>query len=184
MVKQGSWARYNPEDMSSLITQRALLVLMTQGNVLMTITAPSPAECSECPGWLKIFTTMLPSLFFCFVFVCLFFSVQDLLIGGHSSSSSTSSLSTPTSVAHSPPQQQVNGLMGALQGAHGAMSGIVGALNGVIQSSSPHPHPSSITSTSLPISGALNNRSVREDVIQNLCDFIIQSRFDSVTMYM
>ncbi|XP_017308587.1 protein AF-10 isoform X2 [Ictalurus punctatus] len=86
---------------------------------------------------------------------------QDLLIGGHSSSSSTSSLSTPTSVAHSPPQQQVNGLMGALQGAHGAMSGIVGALNGVIQSSSPHPHPSSITSTSLPISGALNNSAVK-----------------------
>ncbi|XP_053468104.1 protein AF-10 isoform X5 [Ictalurus furcatus] len=86
---------------------------------------------------------------------------QDLLIGGHSSSSSTSSLSTPTSVAHSPPQQQVNGLMGALQGAHGAMSGIVGALNGVIQSSSPHPHPSSVTSTSLPITGALNNSAVK-----------------------
>ncbi|KAB5533123.1 hypothetical protein PHYPO_G00128180 [Pangasianodon hypophthalmus] len=85
---------------------------------------------------------------------------QDLLIGGHSSSSSTSSLSTPTSVAHSPPQQQVNGLMGALQGAHGAMSGIVGALNGVIQSSSPLPHPSSITSTSLPITSALNNSIV------------------------
>ncbi|XP_060755994.1 protein AF-10 isoform X3 [Neoarius graeffei] len=86
---------------------------------------------------------------------------QDLLIGGHSSSSSTSSLSTPTSVAHSPPQQQVNGLMGALQGAHGAMSGIVGALNGVIQSSSPLPHPSSITTSSLPITGALNNSAVK-----------------------
>ncbi|XP_053343562.1 protein AF-10 isoform X3 [Clarias gariepinus] len=85
---------------------------------------------------------------------------QDLLIGGHSSSSSTSSLSTPTSAAHSPPQQQVNGLMGALQGTHGAMSGIVGALNGVIQSSSPLPQSSSITSTSLPITGALNNSIV------------------------
>ncbi|XP_051970736.1 protein AF-10-like isoform X1 [Xyrauchen texanus] len=85
---------------------------------------------------------------------------QDPLSGGHSSGSSTSSLSTPPSVAHSPPQQQVNGvgmagvaiqsgtansslpgiagvtgLMGALQGNHLAMSGIVGALNGVIQTS-------------------------------------------------
>ncbi|XP_060718234.1 protein AF-10 isoform X2 [Tachysurus vachellii] len=82
---------------------------------------------------------------------------QDLLIGGHSSSSSTSSLSTPTSAAHSPPQQQVNGLMGALQSPHGAMSGIVGALNGVIQSSSPLSHPSSIT----PITGALSNSAVK-----------------------
>ncbi|KAK3515877.1 hypothetical protein QTP70_034740 [Hemibagrus guttatus] len=86
---------------------------------------------------------------------------QDLLIGGHSSSSSTSSLSTPTSAAHSPPQQQVNGLMGALQSPHGAVSGIVGALNGVIQSSSPLPHPSSITSTTLPITGALSNSAVK-----------------------
>ncbi|KAI5617102.1 protein AF-10 isoform X7 [Silurus asotus] len=86
---------------------------------------------------------------------------QDLLIGGHSSSSSTSSLSTPTSVAQSPPQQQVNGLMGAQQSTHGAMSGIMGALNGVIQSSSPLPHPSSITSTSLPITGGHNNSAVK-----------------------
>ncbi|XP_027029477.2 protein AF-10 isoform X3 [Tachysurus fulvidraco] len=85
---------------------------------------------------------------------------QDLLIGGHSSSSSTSSLSTPTSAAHSPPQQQVNGLMGALQSPHGAMSGIVGSLNGVIQSSSPLSHPSSITSTTLPITGAISNSIV------------------------
>ncbi|XP_067234801.1 protein AF-10 isoform X2 [Chanodichthys erythropterus] len=85
---------------------------------------------------------------------------QDPLSGGHSSGSSTSSLSTPPSAAHSPPQQQVNGvgmagvaiqpgnansslpaiagvtgLMGALQGNHLAISGIVGALNGVIQTS-------------------------------------------------
>ncbi|KTF94465.1 hypothetical protein cypCar_00030633 [Cyprinus carpio] len=85
---------------------------------------------------------------------------QDPLSGGHSSGSSTSSLSTPPSAAHSPPQQQINGvgmagvaiqpgnansslpaiagvtgLMGALQGNHLAMSGIVGALNGVIQTS-------------------------------------------------
>uniref|UniRef100_A0A9J8BZ43 MLLT10 histone lysine methyltransferase DOT1L cofactor n=1 Tax=Cyprinus carpio carpio TaxID=630221 RepID=A0A9J8BZ43_CYPCA len=87
-------------------------------------------------------------------------SCQDPLSGGHSSGSSTSSLSTPPSAAHSPPQQQINGvgmagvaiqpgnansslpaiagvtgLMGALQGNHLAMSGIVGALNGVIQTS-------------------------------------------------
>ncbi|KAG7317724.1 hypothetical protein KOW79_018759 [Hemibagrus wyckioides] len=86
---------------------------------------------------------------------------QDLLIGGHSSSSSTSSLSTPTSAAHSPPQQPVNGLMGALQSPHGAVSGIVGALNGVIQSSSPLSQPSSITSTTLPITGALSNSAVK-----------------------
>uniref|UniRef100_A0A671N7I4 Protein AF-10-like n=1 Tax=Sinocyclocheilus anshuiensis TaxID=1608454 RepID=A0A671N7I4_9TELE len=76
------------------------------------------------------------------------------------SGSSTSSLSTPPSAAHSPPQQQVNGvgmagvvvqpgnanstlpaiagvtgLMGTLQGNHLAMSGMVGALNRVIQTS-------------------------------------------------
>ncbi|XP_016140970.1 protein AF-10-like [Sinocyclocheilus grahami] len=85
---------------------------------------------------------------------------QHPLSGGHSSGSSTSSLSTPPSAAHSPPQQQVNGvgmagvvvqpgnanstlpaiagvtgLMGTLQGNHLPMSGIVGALNGVIQTS-------------------------------------------------
>lgn len=85
---------------------------------------------------------------------------QDPLSGGHSSGSSTSSLSTPPSAAHSPPQQQVNGvgmagvavqpgnanstlpaiarvtgLMGTLQGNHLATSGIVGALNRVIQTS-------------------------------------------------
>lgn len=114
---------------------------------------------------------------------------QDPLSGGHSSGSSTSSLSTPPSAAHSPPQQQVNGvgmagvaiqpgnanstlpaiagvtgLMGALQGNHLAISGIVGALNGVIQTSpnlaqnsSPLPHPSAATSTSLPMSNSLSN---------------------------
>ncbi|XP_058621329.1 protein AF-10 isoform X3 [Onychostoma macrolepis] len=117
---------------------------------------------------------------------------QDPLSGGHSSGSSTSSLSTPPSAAHSPPQQQVNGvgmagvaiqpgnanstlpaiagvtgLMGALQGNHLAISGIVGALNGVIQTSpnlaqnsSPLPHPSAATSTSLPMSNSLSNSSL------------------------
>ncbi|XP_059380533.1 protein AF-10 isoform X3 [Carassius carassius] len=93
---------------------------------------------------------------------------QHPLSGGHSSGSSTSSLSTPPSAAHSPPQQQVNGvgmaglavqpgnanptlpaiagvtgLMGALQGNHLAMSGIVGTLNGVIQTSPSLPQNSS-----------------------------------------
>ncbi|XP_073686624.1 protein AF-10 isoform X2 [Garra rufa] len=118
---------------------------------------------------------------------------QDPLSGGHSSGSSTSSLSTPPSAAHSPPQQQVNGvgmagmavqpgnansslpaiagvtgLMGALQGNHLAISGIVGALNGVIQTSpslaqnsSPLPHPSAATSTSLPMSNSLSNSAAR-----------------------
>ncbi|XP_028823935.1 protein AF-10 isoform X4 [Denticeps clupeoides] len=95
---------------------------------------------------------------------------QDSVSGGHSSSGSTSSLSTPPSVAHSPPQQPVNGvsvagmtmhsgsasstiptvagvpgLMGALQGSQLAMSGIVGALNGVIQT------PPSLTQNSSPL---------------------------------
>ncbi|KAA0704786.1 Protein AF-10 ALL1-fused gene from chromosome 10 protein [Triplophysa tibetana] len=113
---------------------------------------------------------------------------QDPLSGGHSSGSSTSSLSTPPSAAHSPPQQQVNGagvavqpgnansslppiagvtgLMGALQGNHLTMSGNVGTLNGVIQSSpsltqntsSLTTHPS-ITSASLP--NSLNNSAAR-----------------------
>uniref|UniRef100_A0A673G3R1 MLLT10 histone lysine methyltransferase DOT1L cofactor n=1 Tax=Sinocyclocheilus rhinocerous TaxID=307959 RepID=A0A673G3R1_9TELE len=94
----------------------------------------------------------------CFLYSFSFF--QHPLSGGHSSGSSTSSLSTPPSAAHSPPQQQVNGvgmagvvvqpgnvnstlpaiagvtgLMGTLQGNHLAMSGIVGTLNGVIQTS-------------------------------------------------
>ncbi|XP_056593835.1 protein AF-10 isoform X3 [Triplophysa dalaica] len=114
---------------------------------------------------------------------------QDPLSGGHSSGSSTSSLSTPPSAAHSPPQQQVNGvgmagmgvqpgnansslpaiagvtgLMGALQGNHLTMSGIVGALNGVIQSSpSLTQNTSSLTThpsiTSASLPNSLNNSS-------------------------
>lgn len=81
--------------------------------------------------------------------------------GGHSSSGSTSSLSTPPSVSQSPPQPQLNGIaavgtapaglggVAGLMGALGAgsalgMGGIVGALNGVIQTpggtASPHTH--------------------------------------------
>ncbi|XP_067342169.1 protein AF-10 isoform X2 [Channa argus] len=81
--------------------------------------------------------------------------------GGHSSSGSTSSLSTPPSVSQSPPQPQLNGvstvgatptglggvagLMGSLSAGNAlGMGGIVGALNGVIQTpagtASPHSH--------------------------------------------
>lgn len=94
--------------------------------------------------------------------------------GGHSSSGSTSSLSTPPSVSQSPPQPQLNGVVGAnpaglggvagLMGALGAgsalgMGGIVGALNGVIQTpagtASPHTHTTgAATGVTLPV----NNR--------------------------
>ncbi|KAM8881830.1 protein AF-10 isoform 2-T2 [Synchiropus picturatus] len=81
--------------------------------------------------------------------------------GGHSSTGSTSSLSTPPSVSQSPPQAQLNGVapvgtapamlgnVTGLMGTFGAgstlgMGGIVGALNGVIQTpagtASPHTH--------------------------------------------
>ncbi|KAK7118276.1 hypothetical protein R3I94_021941 [Phoxinus phoxinus] len=111
---------------------------------------------------------------------------QDPLSGGHSSGSSTSSLSTPPSAAHSPPQQQVNGvgmagvafqpgnansslpaiagvtgLMGALQGNHLPMGGIVGAINRVLQNNSPLPHPTTATSTSLPMSNSLSNSALQ-----------------------
>ncbi|XP_076131138.1 protein AF-10 isoform X3 [Alosa pseudoharengus] len=105
---------------------------------------------------------------------------QDSLPGGHGNSSSggsTSSLSTPPSVSHSPPQQQVNGALlppsaGMLAGAGvgmglmggGIMSGIVGALNGVIhaspalgQNASPlQQHAASVvTSGAMPISSSV-----------------------------
>ncbi|XP_060949799.1 LOW QUALITY PROTEIN: protein AF-10 [Limanda limanda] len=93
--------------------------------------------------------------------------------GGHSSSGSTSSLSTPPSVSQSPPQPQLNGvsagganpaghggvagLMGALgTGSALGIGGIVGALNGVIQTQagtgSPHQHTSgAATGVTLPV---------------------------------
>lgn len=88
--------------------------------------------------------------------------------GGHSSSGSTSSLSTPPSVSQSPPQPQINGVatvgVAGLMGALGAgsalgMGGIVGALNGVIQTpagtNSPHTHTTgAATGVTLPV----NNR--------------------------
>uniref|UniRef100_A0AAY5EFZ6 MLLT10 histone lysine methyltransferase DOT1L cofactor n=1 Tax=Electrophorus electricus TaxID=8005 RepID=A0AAY5EFZ6_ELEEL len=117
-------------------------------------------------------------------------NTHDLLSGGHSSGSSTSSLSTPPSASHSPSQKQLNGLAvpaatpapagaslpgmgvsslaGALQSGHAAVT----ALNGVIQTSpglpqnaSPLPHPagnpvSSVATASLPMSGSFSNRCV------------------------
>ncbi|XP_010769796.1 protein AF-10, partial [Notothenia coriiceps] len=71
-------------------------------------------------------------------------SAQDgASCGGHSSSGSTSSLSTPPSVSQSPPQLngRVTGLMGALgAGSALSMGGIVGGLNGVIQNPAGPPH--------------------------------------------
>ncbi|XP_036934817.1 protein AF-10 isoform X1 [Acanthopagrus latus] len=96
--------------------------------------------------------------------------------GGHSSSGSTSSLSTPPSVSQSPPQPQLNGVanvgatpaglggVAGLMGALGAgsalgMGGIVGALNGVIQTpagtASPHTHTTGAsTGVTLPVNNS------------------------------
>ncbi|KAG7236999.1 hypothetical protein INR49_032930, partial [Caranx melampygus] len=105
--------------------------------------------------------------------------------GGHSSSGSTSSLSTPPSVSQSPPQPQLNGVatvgttaaaaglggVAGLMGALGAgnalgMGGIVGALNGVIQTpagtGSPHTHTTgAATGVTLPV----NNRRMNVNFI-------------------
>lgn len=109
---------------------------------------------------------------------CFSFSQDSASCGGHSSSGSTSSLSTPPSVSQSPPQPQLNGIaavgttpaglggVAGLMGALGAgsalgMGGIVGALNGVIQTpggtASPHTHTTgAATGVTLPV----NNRYV------------------------
>ncbi|XP_045921673.1 protein AF-10 isoform X4 [Micropterus dolomieu] len=92
--------------------------------------------------------------------------------GGHSSSGSTSSLSTPPSVSQSPPQLNgvaaagttsaglggVAGLMGALgAGSALGMGGIVGTLNGVIQTpagtASPHT-TGAATGVTLPVNNS------------------------------
>lgn len=110
----------------------------------------------------------------------LFLSQDSTSCGGHSSSGSTSSLSTPPSVSQSPPQPQLNGIanvgaapaglagVAGLMGALGAgsalgMGGIVGALNGVIQTpagtASPHTHTTGAsTGVTLPV----NNRCVQK----------------------
>ncbi|XP_029385307.1 protein AF-10 isoform X2 [Echeneis naucrates] len=109
--------------------------------------------------------------------------------GGHSSSGSTSSLSTPPSVSQSPPQPQLNGiatvgttsgglggvagLMGALGGGTAlGMGGIVGALNGVIQTpvgtASPHTHTTG--AATLPV----NNSAARLGLLSEQHRLLIQ----------
>ncbi|XP_034145124.1 protein AF-10 isoform X2 [Esox lucius] len=86
---------------------------------------------------------------------------QDSVSCGRSSGGSTSSLSTPPSVSHSPPQPpQLNGVaMGTLMLGGGTglgLGGAAGALNGVIQTTcSPHTY----TPTSAPGTSGVNNRS-------------------------
>ncbi|KAK5850202.1 hypothetical protein PBY51_014470 [Eleginops maclovinus] len=81
--------------------------------------------------------------------------------GGHSSSGSTSSLSTPPSVSQSPPQLngigapgmgRVVGLMGPLgAGSALGMGGIVGALNGVIQTPAGPGGPHNNAAATMPV---------------------------------
>uniref|UniRef100_A0A3P8ZW25 MLLT10 histone lysine methyltransferase DOT1L cofactor n=1 Tax=Esox lucius TaxID=8010 RepID=A0A3P8ZW25_ESOLU len=86
---------------------------------------------------------------------------HDIVVScGRSSGGSTSSLSTPPSVSHSPPQPpQLNGVaMGTLMLGGGTglgLGGAAGALNGVIQTTcSPHTY----TPTSAPGTSGVNNR--------------------------
>uniref|UniRef100_A0A8C9ZX56 MLLT10 histone lysine methyltransferase DOT1L cofactor n=2 Tax=Sander lucioperca TaxID=283035 RepID=A0A8C9ZX56_SANLU len=112
--------------------------------------------------------------------------------GGHSSSGSTSSLSTPPSVSQSPPQPQLNGVaavgtapaglggVAGLMGALGAgsalgMGGIVGALNGVIQTPagtvSPHTHTTgAVTGVMLPV----NNGAARLGLLSEQHRLLLQ----------
>ncbi|XP_041823781.1 protein AF-10 isoform X2 [Melanotaenia boesemani] len=119
--------------------------------------------------------------------------------GGHSSSGSTSSLSTPSSVSQSPPQPALNGvatvgaptaglggvagLMGAL-GAGNALGigGIVGALNGVIQTpagtASSHTHTTGATTgVTLPVnnsSATSKNSAARLGLLSEQQKLILQ----------
>ncbi|XP_023272690.1 protein AF-10 isoform X3 [Seriola lalandi dorsalis] len=112
--------------------------------------------------------------------------------GGHSSSGSTSSLSTPPSVSQSPPQPQLNGVatvgttpaglggVAGLMGTLGAgnalgMGGIVGALNGVIQTpggtGSPHTHTTgAATGVTLPV----NNSAARLGLLSEQQRLLLQ----------
>ncbi|XP_045921665.1 protein AF-10 isoform X3 [Micropterus dolomieu] len=108
--------------------------------------------------------------------------------GGHSSSGSTSSLSTPPSVSQSPPQLNgvaaagttsaglggVAGLMGALgAGSALGMGGIVGTLNGVIQTpagtASPHT-TGAATGVTLPV----NNSAARLGLLSEQHRLLLQ----------
>ncbi|KAL7373344.1 hypothetical protein ABVT39_004358 [Epinephelus coioides] len=118
--------------------------------------------------------------------------------GGHSSSGSTSSLSTPPSVSQSPPQPQLNGVaavgtapaglggVAGLMGALGAgsalgMGGIVGALNGVIQTpagtASPHTHTTgAATGVTLPV----NNSAARLGLLSEQQRFLLQHQLQQL----
>ncbi|XP_077364907.1 protein AF-10 isoform X6 [Festucalex cinctus] len=84
--------------------------------------------------------------------------------GGHSSSGSTSSLSTPPSLCQSPPQPQLNGVIAAgsmsgLMGTFGAgstlgMGGVAGALNGVIQTPAGTASPHATGAATLPVNSS------------------------------
>ncbi|XP_077410505.1 protein AF-10 isoform X2 [Vanacampus margaritifer] len=91
--------------------------------------------------------------------------------GGHSSSGSTSSLSTPPSLSQSPPQPQLNGIIAAgtspaglggmsgLMGTFGTgntlgMGGMASALNGVIQTPAGTGSPHSTGAATLPVNSS------------------------------
>ncbi|XP_049604523.1 protein AF-10 isoform X3 [Syngnathus scovelli] len=112
--------------------------------------------------------------------------------GGHSSSGSTSSLSTPPSLSQSPPQPQLNGViatgttpaglgsMSGLMGTFGSgntlgMGGIAGGLNGVIQmpagTGSPHAMGTatlSVNNSSARLSLADQQRLLQQQQLQQL----------------
>jgi len=117
------------------------------------------------------------------LYLCLSAPQDTASCGGHSSTGSASSLSTPSSVSQSPPQPPLNGVATAgaagLGGVAGLMAlgagnalgigGIVGALNGVIQTPagtvSPHTHTTGAApGVTLPI----NNRYVTAAFIVHL----------------
>ncbi|XP_033495011.2 LOW QUALITY PROTEIN: protein AF-10 [Epinephelus lanceolatus] len=125
--------------------------------------------------------------------------------GGHSSSGSTSSLSTPPSVSQSPPQPQLNGVaavgtapaglggVAGLMGALGAgsalgMGGIVGALNGVIQTpagtASPHTHTTgAATGVTLPVnnsSATSKNSAARLGLLSEQQRFLLQHQLQQL----
>ncbi|XP_072234175.1 protein AF-10 isoform X2 [Leuresthes tenuis] len=112
--------------------------------------------------------------------------------GGHSSSGSASSLSTPSSVSQSPPQPALNGvatvgataaglggvagLMGAL-GAGNALGigGIVGALNGVIQTPAGTVSPLTHTTGAAPgVTLPINNSAARISLLPEQQRLLLQ----------
>nr|XP_057916005.1 protein AF-10 isoform X3 [Doryrhamphus excisus] len=106
--------------------------------------------------------------------------------GGHSSSGSTSSLSTPPSLSQSPPQPQLNGIVAAgttpvsgLMGTFGSgsalgMGGI--ALNGVIQTSigTGSPHASAAVTLAVNNSSATSKNSAARLALSDQQRLLIQ----------